>query len=334
MKLNTVDKKLLNLLQADFPLTPRPFEVLGRELGISEVKTIERVQSLKEEKIIYWIGGIFDPSRLGYQTTLVAMHIPDGRLDEAAGLISEHPGISHNYARNHHYNLWFTLALPADRSLDDVIADLSTRVGSKATMSFPAQKLFKLKVYFDMSGDERAPSNPDRYGINEFGPTSKEESLSGLDKGVIRELQKDLPIRERPFDEMAKRLGMEVEELLSWARLYQAGGIMRHYRASLRHRMAGFSANAMSCWNVPPELVEPVGRKAAEYKAVSHCYQRQTNPNWPYNIFAMIHGHTKEECEEVAKQISHDTGISDYILLYSVKEYKKERVQYFTDRAA
>jgi DNA-binding Lrp family transcriptional regulator len=328
MMLDTTGKKLLNLLQADFPLTQRPFEMLGEKLGISEMKTIEQVQSLKEKNIIYWIGG---SSRLGYRSTLVAMHIPDHRLDEAAGLISEHPGVSHNYARTHYYNLWFTLTLPADESLDEVIDALSKRVGSEATVNLPSQKLFKINVYFNMLGEERGPLNTDQQSIKEFNPTQKEENLSSADKKAIRELQKDLPIQEKPFDAMAKYLGMEVEELLNRARLFKANGTMRRYRASLRHRQAGFSANAMSCWNVPPELVERVGRKAAEYKEVSHCYQRQTNPNWSYNIFAMIHGHTPEECEVVARQISRDTGISDYVLLYSTKEYKKERIQYFTD---
>jgi len=330
MSLDTVDKKLLNLLQAGFPLEREPFEVIGGKLGLEVGGVISRVQRLKSEGIIREIGGVFESSRLGYHSTLVAMHIPERRLDEAADIISEHKGVSHNYVRNHYYNLWFTLTLPQNTTLPDEISALARRAGAKSTINLPAIRVFKIHVYFDMLGDGESSS-----ALSQNGGSSRlaeeESGLSVQDKEIVKELQKELPIQEKPFDEMAVRLNLGTDELLIKARELQSRGIMRRYSAAIRHKQAGVIANAMSCWIVPSDLVEDAGRKMAATKAVSHCYERQTAADWPYNLFAMIHGRSEEDCQAVAEQISHDTGIIDYILLYSSREYKKKRIQYFTE---
>ena len=332
MELDTVDKRLLNLLQTDFPLSGEPFSALGSRLDISGNGVIHRVKNLKDGGIIRWISGVFDSSKLGYQSTLVAMRISDHRLDEAASAISEHQGVSHNYARDHYYNLWFTLTLAKDKSLPKTIDNLAELVQAEEVMNLPAVRVFKRLVYFDMVGTEKSGDNSTPTGESNSLLISKENKrLSKLDKEVIKELQKDLPLAERPFDELARHLDMSSDELLNLAKSLQARGIMRRYGASLSHQKAGFLVNAMSCWSVPLDMLEQAGNKMASCQAVSHCYQRQTNANWPYNLFAMIHSHTKDECEAIARQISDDTKVSDYVLLYTAKEYKKEKVRYFTE---
>ncbi len=332
MKLDTVDKKLLNLLQTDFPLSQEPFAVLGNKLDIGHDEVIRRIESLKERGIIRSISGVFDSTRLGYQSTLVAMRIADNRLDEAASTVSQHPGVSHNYARNHRYNLWFTLAIPGDRSLSKAIDELSRLAGAEEAVSLPALRVFKIRVFFDMVAVEQPGSNLTQDVQSGTVPAPKADGrLSELEKQIIKELQNDLPLREKAFDELASHLNMNTDELLEQTESFRARGIMRRYGALLRHQKAGFAVNAMSCWSVPPDAMEDVGAKMASFRAVSHCYQRQTNANWPYNLFAMIHGRRQDECEEIAKLISEHTGISDYIMLYSQKEYKKDKVQYFTE---
>ncbi len=332
MKLDTVDKRLLNLLQTDFPLSGEPFAVLGSMLDISGDEVLQRLANLKGGGIIRWISGVFDSSKLGYQSTLVAMRVSDRLLDEAASAISEHQGVSHNYARDHYYNLWFTLTLPKDKSLPKTINNLAELAGAEATMSLPAVRVFKRLVYFDMVGTGKPESNLDYTGESNSLLIKKENKrLSKLDREAIKELQMDLPLGQRPFDELAGHLGIGTDELLSVAESLQARGIMRRYGASLNHQKAGFLGNAMSCWSVPLDMLEQAGNKMASCQAVSHCYQRQTNANWPYNLFAMIHSHSKDECEAIAKQISNDTKASNYVLLYTAKEYKKEKVRYFTE---
>ena len=333
MELDTVDKRLLNLLQSDFPLSWEPFAVLGSKLTIGSSEVIQRVQSLKDKGIIRYISGTFDSAKLGYQSTLVAMHIPDHRLDEAARAISAHSGVSHNYARDHYYNLWFTLTLATDKSLPDTIDNLAEIAKAEETINLPSVRVFKIRVYFDMVDTEESRGNSNQVDAsNDLSIAEENKRLSKQDEEFIKELQKDLPLKERPFDEMASHLDyIDASELLKRIEYFRDCGIMRRYGASLRHHKAGFSANAMSCWSVPPDLLEQAGRRMASYKAVSHCYQRQTSEAWTYNVFAMIHSRSHDECETIAKQISNDTGLSDYILLYSTKEYKKEKVQYFTE---
>ena len=146
---------------------------------------------------------------------------------------------------------------------------------------------------------------------------------------VIKELQEDLPLAPRPFDDMARRLGISANELFEMARSFQQRGVMRRYSAVLHHRRAGFDANAMVVWRVPPEKSEEVGRIMASSPWVTHCYERPTFPDWPYTHFTMIHATGKEKCEGVAAEISAKTGITDYRFLYSTQEYKKTRVRYF-----
>jgi DNA-binding Lrp family transcriptional regulator len=128
---------------------------------------------------------------------------------------------------------------------------------------------------------------------------------------------------------MAHRLGITEDDLFSYVRAFQERGIMRRYGAVLHHRRAGFRANGMAVWKVPPERSEEVGQIMAAHPAVTHCYERPTFPDWPYTHFSMIHATSKARCEEIAGEISQQTGISDYQMLYSSREYKKTRVRYF-----
>ena len=348
MNLDTTDKKLLNLLQVKFPLERRPFAILGAMLGIGEDETLRRAENFKNQGMIRLLGGVFDSSKLGYRSTLVAMHVPCVRLEKVAALVNEHPGVSHNYAREHYYNLWFTLTAAPEQDLGTELNDLAARTGAKVILSLPSGRVFKIRVYFDMFDKVISPASPDmpqqlQEDFCDPASTSPapaiKEKLSNVDKAVIREICSDLPLKKEPFEAMAKRLNISTCELLKKARLLNGRGIMRRYGVSINHRQGGFAANAMTCWNVPPDMVEEAGKKTASYAEVSHCYQRRVAPpsdcppsqSWHYNLFAMIHGRTREKCKGVAKQICKDIGISDYIQLYSIKEYKKKRIKYFQE---
>jgi DNA-binding Lrp family transcriptional regulator len=153
--------------------------------------------------------------------------------------------------------------------------------------------------------------------------------LTEQDKGFVRELQKDLELIPEPFEKSAKRLGINSEELFARAKQYERNGVMRRFAAILRHRDAGFSANGMIVWNVPREKVDGVGYKIASFPQVSHCYQRPVYEDWPYSLFSMIHARSIEAAEAMALQISNTVQINDYRILFSSREFKKERVRYF-----
>ena len=330
------DKQLMNVLQSSFPLVEEPYRRIGEELGISQEEVLERIGRLKRSNVVRQIGAIFDTRRLGYKTTLVAFRYPPGKLEKGARLINRHPGVSHNYARPGHFNLWFTLAVPPHDDLETTVQRLAQVTGAEGFRVMPTIRFFKIGVNFDMVRHEGAAVDgysPDGYGSG--GAVSsdwnKAQEVTPFEVRVIRELQEDLPLEPRPFDAMAARLGIGVTELFEEARRLQERRLMRRFSAVLHHRRAGFKANPMVVWRVPEERAEEVGMIMAKSRWVTHCYQRPTFPDWPYTHFTMIHAGTLEECDRVTRDISEATGITDYRMLYSTREYKKTRVRYFVE---
>jgi len=338
---DAVDKKILNLLQSDFPLVREPWKAIGEAAGVTEQEVIERVGALKKKNVVRQVGAIFDTRRLGYSSTLVAMRFSSDRLDAAAQFLNRHPGISHNYARNGQFNLWFTLAVPPGQSVADEVELLGKVTGAEATRLLPTIRFFKIGVNFDM---EKKKSDARKYFVpdeaekasqngasNSVSGWNKAQELSDLDIAFIREMQEDLPLVSRPFDAMADRLGMTVDELFSYGADMTTRRLMRRYSAVLYHRRAGFSANAMIVWKVPEERAQEVGEIMASSPAVTHCYHPPTYEDWDYSHFTMVHATTKEECEAIAQDIQDRTGLDDRMLLYSTREYKKTRVRYFVE---
>lgn len=153
--------------------------------------------------------------------------------------------------------------------------------------------------------------------------------INERDKSIIGLIQGDLPLEKRPFEKMAESIGMTEDEFLKRIKSLKERGIIRRFGATLRHQEAGFSSNAMVAWIVPDDRIEEVGTAMAEFKEVTHCYQRRPQKDWRYNLFTMVHGDDKEACFQVAKLMSQATGMDKYILLFSEKEFKKTSMAYF-----
>lgn len=332
--MDLTDRKLLNLIQSRFPLVDNPYEDLGRELGINEQEAIDRLRVLKRRNVVRQISAIFDTRRIGYKTTLVAIAYPEDKLVAGALKINQHPGVSHNYAREgSYYNLWFTLAVPPDDDLEATVTRMARETEALTFRIMPTIRFFKIGVNFDMVKEKGAAYNysPDGFDGAPAKDWDQAVPISEADKAAIRELQEDLPLVPRPFDAMAQRLGMSADELFALAREFEARRIMRRFSAVLHHRRSGFRANAMIVWKVPSERSEEVGMLMGQHPAVTHCYERPTFPDWPYTHFTMVHATSEEECEETARAIAQTTGIADRLLLYSTREYKKTRVRYFVE---
>ncbi|MDH7480759.1 MAG: Lrp/AsnC family transcriptional regulator [Armatimonadota bacterium] len=142
-------------------------------------------------------------------------------------------------------------------------------------------------------------------------------------KSIVRVFNNGLPVEKEPFKTVSEAIGITEEELLSQLKAWKSDGTIRRFGALVRHHQAGFQANAMGVWNVPDTLVESFAGIATRYREVSHCYQRPRLPDFPYNIYTMIHGRTEEDCEKIAQAISEETRVEDYILLYTIAEFKK-----------
>jgi len=318
--------ELLYQMQHAFPLSQRPFQDLAKTLGSSESEVIDTVQRLKEEGIIRQTSAIFDTKRLGYKSSLVAFKVDEHQIDQAAKIINAHPGVSHNYLRNHDYNIWFTLAVsPQSRlGLEKTIEILKEETGADDAIILPTLKMFKIKVQMDTTGKRAKKEKVTK-------AAHKDITLTPQHIAVIKELQKDIAVISEPYKETVERLGLTYDTFFSIANELKKSGVMRRFATILNHRKAGFSANAMSVWSVPKEQGEEIGKQLAEFSAVSHCYLRPKYPNWPYNLFAMVHAKTQEECDLLIEEMANETGLKEYGKLYSTKEFKKQRLVYFDD---
>ena len=328
-----LDRELLNAVQWDFPLEPRPYAALGARLGISETDTRARVAHVKELGVLRQLSAIFDTRALGYGSSLVAAQVDPDRVDEAAAVINEHPGVSHNYKRNHRYNLWYTVAVPPGDSLEEHVDVLHRDSGALVTRRLPTLTLYKIGVKLDMTGNTAADAKAEV--LEHERPERREHmdapELSDLEVAAIRVVQDDLPLTEHPFASYGDLIGCDEATVLGLLQSFKDRKLMRRFAAVMNHRTAGFKANAMGVWAVPDAQLDEVGPQMAGFALVSHCYRRPTYEDWPYSVFTMVHGKNAKDCEATIGAIHDETGIDEYALLWSVKEYKKTRVRYFTD---
>ena len=330
--LDATDKRLMNLLQSSFPLEREPFTAIASEAGLHLDEVKVRTQRLLEERIIREITPIFDTRALGYASMLVAAKVDPANPHRAAQVINSHPGVSHNYLRTHEFNLWFTIATPPDSrlGLDGTLAVLREGTGAESIRQLPTLTLFKINMNLEMEqGTETLAAAVDAAPPREL----ERQPYDDTDVGVIRALQGPMAVVDRPYDAAAREVGMPVDRFLGHLRGMVDRKLLRRVAAILYHRRAGFSANGMGVWRVPEERVLEVGRRMAAVRGISHCYQRPTYPDWPYSIFTMAHGRSKEECDAILDRIAGEHGLhgDDRAVLYSSTEFKKVRLLYFTD---
>jgi DNA-binding Lrp family transcriptional regulator len=328
--LDELDKRLLNLMQGSFPLEPRPYARVAELAEVSEDEALARVRRLVDGRIIRQVTPIFDTRALGYSSMLVAAKVDPEHPHRAAAIINAHPGVSHNYLRNHEFNLWFTIATEpgSPLGLDGTLAVLERETGAESIRQLPTLRLFKIRMDLEMEAGTDALAAA---GVAEEPRELDPVELSELDVAVIRTLQGDMPIVPRPYDPAAQELGIGTDGLLEQLESMRSRGALRRVAAILFHRRAGFSANGMGVWRVPEERIVELGPRMAAFRGISHCYQRPTYEDWPYSVFTMAHGRSKQECDAILDSIAAETGIEDRATLYSSTEFKKIRLLYFTD---
>jgi DNA-binding Lrp family transcriptional regulator len=327
--LDETDKRLLNLMQGSFPLAERPYAEVARMAELSEDEVLRRTRRLLDERIIREVTPIFDTRVLGYSSMLVAAKVDADHPWRAARIINEHPGVSHNYLRDHDFNLWFTIATEPGSKLGlqgtlDVLADLT---GAQSIRQLPTLRLFKIRMDLEMAKGTDALAAVAE-AVDHKEPEAIE--LSDLDLAVIRATQGPMDPIVEPFAPAASELGMPVAKLLDHLESMRERRALRRVAAILFHRRAGFSANGMGVWNVPEERILELGPRMASFRGISHCYQRPTYADWPYSVFTMAHGRSKDECDAILDSIAADTGIEERRTLYSSTEFKKIRMLYFT----
>ncbi len=317
--------ELLSIIQKNFPLSKHPYEEIAKILDVSEEDVLTTLKEQKENSVIRQISPIFDTKKLGYSSSLVAFMIDEEDIDEAVKIINSHPGVSHNYERDHDFNIWFTLAVSPDSKLglQKTVELLAKKTNAKDAITLPTLKMFKIAVKLNTTGKD---AKKEKVAKREF----KDIKLTPFHHKIIRQTQYDLPVCHEPFADIVEKEGISYDMLFDTLSELKSAGVMRRFAAILNHRKAGFNANAMVVWDIDPDKGEIIGKKAAEFSAVSHCYLRPKYENWPYNLFTMIHGKTTDETNGIIESMASEIEHKSKRPLYSTREFKKVRIRYYT----
>jgi len=318
--------EILSRIQKKFPLVAQPFKSIADELGMSEDEVLEILQEQKRNNIIRQTSAIFDTKRLGYKSSLVAFKMSKEKIDRAVEIINSHPGISHNYERNHDFNIWFTLGVTPDSilGLEKTIEILAELTEADDYIMLPTLKLFKINVKLNTTGKDDKKEKVKKVVHSEI-------EMTPLHNEIVRRAQYDIDMVSEPFKKIVDDLDIDYDKFFSILKELQEAGIMRRFASILNHRKAGFNANAMVVWDVDEgEKGEQIGANAAEFSAVSHCYLRPKYENWPFNLFTMVHGKTKEETNGIIADMAKEIDSKSHMPLYSSREFKKIRIEYFT----
>ncbi len=347
--LDPLDRRLLDFAQAGIPILQRPWDGIAAELKTTPAQIVARIERLLQAKVIRQIAPIYDTRAMGYSSVLVAARVDEARINQAAAVVSAHPGVSHNYRREAPFNLWFTLATPPGQNLDTILAQLAQAAGFERYRALPVLRTYRIGVQLAMSEDEESPlpGAPGRgpgEGSSSANSNLKSEishppTLTDFDQRIIRLTQNNLPLAEQPFDPWCDALGLSFTDFRGWMQRMQQAGVLRRIAAILHHRRVGYTANGMGIWRIPPErgpqVIEQAGRLMAGFPQVTHCYERQVYEDWPYNLYTMIHARSQETCLQVVEAIARTlvpiAGQVEHQVLFSTVEYKKARLRYFEE---
>ncbi|GMV13543.1 MAG: hypothetical protein AMXMBFR56_17670 [Polyangiaceae bacterium] len=315
------ENALAHAVQSNVPFVSRPFAELGKSLGITEREVLAQLERWRSEAKLREISAILEGSALGYDSALVAGQVPVERLDEVAEIVNGHPTVTHNYLRNHAYNLWFTIAVPHQMGLEKTLSLLAARAGVERFHALRRTHTFKVGVNFDLLSKTSTTPVVKLEAAVPVLPSARDELL-------FRAIQTPLPLGEQPFALLGQRFGVSEEELCAFARSH-LGNAMRRYVATFRHRQLGVSGNGMVVWQVPDSELPRLGPQLAQAPEVSHCYARNAIPGFPYTLYSMLHGPNEDACRDIAAGIARRLGVPEYLILFSSREYKKCRLRYF-----
>jgi DNA-binding Lrp family transcriptional regulator len=320
---DVLEFRLLNEFQRGFPLLPRPFRAIAERLGTDEVTVIAMLRGLQERGLVSRVGAVFAPRRIG-ASTLAAAAVPPAELERAAALVSEHPEVNHNYQREHRCNLWFVATAASEAALQAALDKIEEEIGCRV-LSLPLVEEFHIDLGFDLAGGEK-PASIARVIYSESAC-----ALPVFEQKLIAALQPGLELVSQPFAAVAEKAELSEDMALAMLQDLLASGIVKRFGVVVRHQELGYAANAMCVWDVPDTEVSAIGAKLAAEPAVTLCYRRaRAAPDWPYNLFCMIHGRARDEVERDINAIKARLALSAFphAVLFSTKRFKQCGARY------
>ncbi|MBL8398684.1 MAG: Lrp/AsnC family transcriptional regulator [Candidatus Accumulibacter sp.] len=324
MSEQTPDFRLLNDFQRDFPLLPAPFAEIARRLGVPERVVLNLLDGLRREGKIARVGAVFAPKRIG-ASMLVALAVPPERLAAVAAIVNRFPEVNHNYEREHTYNLWFVVTAGSETRLQATLEAIERETGLPLLL-LPLLHEFHIDLGFALDGRAAAPKVLAKRQA--FVPP---EPLGERERRLVMALQEGLPLFIRPFAVLASRIGCDENEVIERIRRWCADGIIKRFGVIVRHRELGYTANAMLVQDIPDERVAEVGERLAGENGVTLCYQRpRVLPQWPYNLFCMIHGQARAEVEAKIAALRRRLQLDDFAhaTLFSLTRFKQNGAHY------
>lgn len=312
--------RMLDRYQRDFPLLSSPFTLLAAECGLPEPVLLLRLRQAQRDGLLSRVGAVFAPNTVG-TSTLAALAVPPARLDEVAALVSSLPQVNHNYARDHHYNLWFVLTAPERTGIDAALAQIAMLTGL-APLDLPLEREYHIDLGFALS--QQGPLR--RATVSPPPPL-----LDAADRRLIAALGEGLPLLPCPFLPLAAASGLSEQEVRARLQGWVASGVIRRFGFVLRHHELGFRGNAMCVWQVPPAARDEIAARLAADPAVTLCYARPPRgEHWPYNLFCMIHARDAASARRELARIATEHALQQlpHAMLLSTRRYTQRGARY------
>ena len=319
---DTVEFRLLNEFQRDFPLCPAPFAELASRLGVAEKVVLGGLEKLRREGKISRVGAVFAPKRIG-ASTLAAMAVPPEQLDAVAAAVNRFPEVNHNYEREHRYNLWFVVTAGSEGRLQATLGAIEKAAGYPL-LPLPLLEEFHIDLGFSLLGGKTK-------NVAVARPVKPVEPMDEAERRLVSVLQEGLPLFMRPFSLIAERIGASESDVLGRIGRWLEEGAIKRFGVVVRHHELGFRANAMVVHDIADDQVSELGRLLAEEPAVTLCYRRpRVLPDWPYNLYCMIHGRERGEVEDIIAELRQRHGLLDapHEVLFSLTRYKQNGARY------
>jgi DNA-binding Lrp family transcriptional regulator len=323
---DSLDFRLLNEFQRDFPLLSRPYAALAEQVGSSESEVIAALARLRDAGAVSRIGAVIAPRSVG-ASTLAALAAPADQLERIAELVSRHPEVNHNYQREHRYNLWFVATTENEAALEAALRRIEAETGC-GVISLPLLEGFHIDLGFDLTRNGKS------HGATSLASESPESTvLSEAERHLLGALQDGLELLPQPYGRLALRAGLSEGQVLGLLADWLRRGFVKRFGVVVRHHELGFTANAMCVWDVPDAQVTGIGARLAAEPAVTLCYRRaRARPaeEWPYNLFCMIHGRDRAAVESEIAALSARHSLSAYprAVLFSLRRFKQRGARY------
>ncbi|WP_374590419.1 Lrp/AsnC family transcriptional regulator [Aquabacterium sp.] len=315
---HALEMALLNDWQRDFPLTSRPFDVIAARYGVRPTLVQDSYRSLQATGAVSRIGGVFGVGA-GGSAMLCAFAVPHDRMAEVVALVNACPGVNHNYEREHHWNLWFVITAPSAVERDAAVAKMEQQTGLRA-LHLPMRRAFRIDLGFDL--------------YTGACPAKAQSCCAPLppeDHALAAAVEQGLPLADQPYALWAEQAGCDEVSVLRRLETWLTNGALRRFGAIVRHHELGLHANAMTVFNVPDEELAAAGERLARQTGITLCYARSRDEGWPYNLYCMVHGRSREDAQSLIELARVAAGLTGYehAVLFSTKRYKQTGARYF-----